>query len=110
MWRTDDPNMQPYVDQLNRMVNTMFDSARNLLVNPNQLVILMGHQPYKCLEIVTNYRGSVMDRVFHGAKVVRVMDPAMFQIVIGVPETLDIINEIRCEEASKMLNYPEGTL
>lgn len=101
MWKTNDPRMQPQVDEVNRIISTLFNVAEKFKVEPNKLIILMSFQTHKAVEIVTNCDPSSMERTLHGAKVMRVVDLEGFAIVMS-PDVTDsllkgLVLDMQCD-------------
>lgn len=95
MWKTNDPAEQPYVDQFNQMVDRLFEVAETLDVMPCELTLLVGSQPYSCLQRVTDHRTDVMVRALHGANIVLVRDMSMYEVVIGGIKAANVARERR---------------
>lgn len=108
MWKTSDPRMQPEVDEVNRIVSTLFNVAERFKVEPNKLIILMSFQTHKAFERVTNWDLGTMERTLHGAKVMRVADLEGFAIVMSPDVTESVLSglilDMQCDALKESKN------
>lgn len=103
MWKTDDPRMQPQVDEVNCIITSLLDVASRFKVEPDKLVVLMDHQSHKAFSIVTDYNVGTMNRTLYGARVMRVADLEGYAIVMSPDVTDTILKESVLGVSSKLL-------
>lgn len=107
MWKTNDPLMQPQVDELNRMMEAVYDAGISLEVPLSDLVLLIGFNRYKTIENIMSHRPDVMMRTFHGATIVKIMDPDAFAIVVTSGKAGEIARKAVSKELYKIIPLGE---